>query len=198
MGRERDLHLIHTKIKKKEATQIRNSRQTGTYERTLVCHRGSRKWQQATAVWAQLVIIIYETKQEFIIDVPLNDLSSLLMCCQGASGHLFQGRDRGESRSCPPSRPPPCSSTLPWWCSETGRCRRSWRRSGCSSTPSSPPSRGRRPWRQPTAPGSCHLWGADKVVLGSLLASNLAGFLIYRLSTFCEPPRFTASTAFLR
>lgn len=136
---------------------MRNSRQMGTYERTLVCQRGSRKRQQAAAVRAQLVVLIYETKQEIIMDVPLNDLSAALMCCREASGHLFRGWDTGESRSCRPSRPPPCSSTPPWWCSETGRCRRSWRRPGCSSTPSSPPPRWWRPWRRPTGPGSCHL-----------------------------------------
>lgn len=62
----------------------------------------------------------------------------ILICCISSCWYLFLGQDRRGSRSCPPSLPPPCSSTLAWWCFETRRCRRSWHHSSYSNTLSSP------------------------------------------------------------
>lgn len=68
----------------------------------------------------------------------MKDLSLLYSERRVWASYLFPGRDKRGSHSCPPSLPPPCSSTLAWWCSGTGRYRRSLHRLSCSSTLSSP------------------------------------------------------------
>ena len=57
---------------------------------------------------------------------------------KGGMGYLSQLEGKGGFHSCHPSQRPLCSSTLLWWCCAKARCGRSWHRSGCSSTPSSP------------------------------------------------------------